>query len=75
MKKEVQLEQPLSSTISDFCDRHQISLSAGHREIRSGRLQTMKIGRSVRITLEDEKVWIADRKDYSKSSDMLQEAD
>jgi len=44
-------------SISEFCDRNDMSRSAAYAEIREGRLRARKRGRSTIITLEDERAY------------------
>ena len=52
-------ELPRSSTVSDFADRHSLSLSSAYRLIRLGKLRAFKINNSTRIAETDERAWLA----------------
>lgn len=45
--------------LPQFCERYATSRSAAYREISAGRLRVTKVGRAVRIKLEDAEAWAA----------------
>ncbi len=45
--------------IKQFCIRYAVSRSTVYREIEAGRLKTLKIGRSTRISEEEAQQWLA----------------
>jgi excisionase family DNA binding protein len=48
-----------ASSISTFCERHDIGRSTVYEEIKKGRLRAVKVGRRTLITDEDERAWLA----------------
>jgi len=51
--------QPTSSTIADFCKRHDISKPTFYRMQKKGKMpRTVRIGAYQRITAEDEQAWM-----------------
>ena len=50
---------PRSSTVSDFADRHSLSLSSAYRLVRFGKLRAFKVNNSTRIAETDERAWLA----------------
>lgn len=46
-------------TVAQFKERYQISHTAFYRQVKAGSLQTIKIGASTRIRLDDAQSWFA----------------
>ena len=47
-----------SSSLQDFCSRHNICRRTAYKEIAAGRLKIRKVGRRSIVTDEDEVAWL-----------------
>ena len=48
----------VSFSADEFCHRHNVGRNTFYNEINRGRLKTMKVGRTRRVTAEAEREWI-----------------
>jgi predicted DNA-binding transcriptional regulator AlpA len=46
-------------TVAQFKERYQLSHAAFYRQVKSGCLPIIKIGRSTRIRLDDAQTWLS----------------
>lgn len=45
--------------ISEFCHRYRIGRSSFYKEVKSGRLRAVRVGRRVIVTADDAEAWLA----------------
>jgi excisionase family DNA binding protein len=46
------------SSVSEFCERNNISRTGFYREVRDGRLRVVKVRKNTRVTSRDEQDWL-----------------
>ena len=51
-------ELPRSSTVSNFAQRHSLSISGVYRLIRTNQLKSFKVNNTTRIAEKDELSWL-----------------
>ncbi len=56
---------PLAFDIPKFCEAHDIGRSTVYEEIRTGRLQIMKVGKLTRISIEAAAKWRRQREEVA----------
>lgn len=55
--REPRQVEVLAFTVNEFCDAHAIGRTRFYREVRAGRLRTLKAGRRTLVSREDAEIW------------------